>query len=174
MGTRNEARDLVRKWYVQWSGADIAPTAREIAQAVQIIEQYGSEKTSRLVPFLVEVMRTNWPEAKRFGSCGVYVAEAIELLNERDETSARKKQNDQATLATRKRNDDEKKKQQEKKKQEDEKWESLIETLPEDQRDAMREQIQAARSKPITQPNAVKVLLTSFANSTDLPEDMRV
>jgi hypothetical protein len=90
------ARAIVSRWYEQWTGYPSAPNVREIRSAVEWIDRVGAERMIRVIPVVIDLMQTEWPEAKRWGAVPAYLPEALGVLAERDGIEAAKKRKAEA------------------------------------------------------------------------------
>lgn len=67
---------LVADFYRLWSGqANARPTAKELAQARDLLAAHGPAKAKALIPLVVKRMRQKWPGAKTFGAVARYLPE---------------------------------------------------------------------------------------------------
>jgi hypothetical protein len=73
---------LVADFYRLWSDQRFPqPTPKELAQAQELIKEHGEKKAKAIIPLVVEVMRTKWPDAKSFGAVGKYAPEAAQAYD---------------------------------------------------------------------------------------------
>ena len=68
---------LVCEFYRLWEAKeDARPTAKELEQARQMLEEYGPRKAKDVLGKAVRRMKERWPEAKTFGAIQTYVSDA--------------------------------------------------------------------------------------------------
>lgn len=77
----NGSASIVTNWYKAWLGyvPDGVPTERELRQAAGLLADHGEETVKALVRILVQIMKVEWPDAKRFGSIFAYVKQAVDI-----------------------------------------------------------------------------------------------
>jgi hypothetical protein len=69
---------IVTQFYKLWAGADdYRPTAKELEQASDIIEKYGSTRAAALIPLGIERLRRDWPNAKTFSALARYLPDVV-------------------------------------------------------------------------------------------------
>ena len=84
------ARAIVAAFYNRWSpGTPVEPTDTELRQAQELVATHGAAHALELVDSVVALMRSNFPNAKRFGASLVYFREASEQARVRAMQSAR-------------------------------------------------------------------------------------
>lgn len=106
-------RELVEAFYRAWSpGVRAEPTAAERARARELVETHGAEGALALVGPVVQLMRSKFPDAKRFGAALPYFAEAARAAEGRraraevDEEGARRRRSERAEAARRRADDE--------------------------------------------------------------------
>lgn len=76
---------IVTQFYKLWSGADdYRPTAKELEQASNIIEKYGSTRAAALIPLGIERLKRDWPGAKTFSALARYLPDVARDQEKRD------------------------------------------------------------------------------------------
>lgn len=91
------ARDIVADWYQQWTGYPKRPKPYEIMSAATWIDRVGAERLVRVLPILIDIMRTEWPQAKHWSGAEAYLPESLAELDERDQAAAAQKKKVEAT-----------------------------------------------------------------------------
>jgi hypothetical protein len=131
--------ELVAKFYQLWDHTKPEPTKKELVQAKELIEQHGPAKAKDLVPLVVNRLRKEWPEAKRFGAAEKYFAEVATEYDRQQATTRRKK--DQADCD---REDRERvRKERECEKEFRATWQPVWDAAPQAEQDEIREKVKA-------------------------------
>ena len=85
--------ELVCQFHALWENDDkYTPTATERKLAREVIAKYGAEVAEKLLPRVVEIMRTHFPKAKSFGGTSRYWADAANATEHEQAIAGRRKQ----------------------------------------------------------------------------------
>jgi len=84
------AVELVTGFYRLWSGVtDHSPTRRELTQAGELLERFGTGQVLELLPRVIRRMKTDFPQARAFGATLHFWPEASKEHERRQHRSAR-------------------------------------------------------------------------------------
>jgi hypothetical protein len=124
VGTEGAA-SLVCDFYRAWNGTTYhRPTSRELDQAQSIIENFGIDAASAVLPLVVKEMKHRFPEAKAFGATMRYWGDAHKTYRKRQEHAAMRAREHEQEQQTVKKNEHEAQRRERLR----QRWDSLSET----------------------------------------------
>ncbi len=129
--------ELVSQFHSLWEGNDqYQATSTDRARAKEVLTAYGSRHAEKLLPLVVELLREHFPKAKSFGATARYWSDAHKTEEHTQAAGDRRKQDfiDHQLAAERRRLLETRREQL------DETWS----TLPEDEQQAIRDQVLAS------------------------------
>lgn len=99
-------RKLIAEFYHRWADvSDARPRPKETALAEEVIRQYGTEQTQRLLPLVLNLMKQSFPDAQSFGATRNYWPLACQNQKksaERHHADQQKQQQEQTSETVRK------------------------------------------------------------------------
>ncbi|MCM2374699.1 replication initiator protein A [Rhodopirellula sp. ICT_H3.1] len=124
VGTEGAA-SLVCDFYTAWNGATYhRPTSRELDQAQSIIDTFGIDAASAVLPLVVKEMKHLFPEAKAFGATMRYWGDAHKTYRKRQEQAKQRACEHEENLQASKKNEYEVRRRETLR----QRWESLSES----------------------------------------------
>ena len=146
--------ELVCQFHALWGNDDVyTPTGTERRLAREILSKYGAQGAEKLLPRVVEIMRTHFPKAKTFGGTSRYWADAATADRNEQSTADRRKQEfiEQEVEEAKSRQT----------KTDFQRWQALWEQLSEHEQEAIRQTV-LANSHPSLRLEKLPVLLHRF------------
>jgi Replication initiator protein A len=124
--------ELVLEFYRRWSPrAAILPGPRDAEQAQALVREHGEAVARALIPDLVQVLRKEWPDCRSLsGALQKYLPDAVKVYRQEQERKAGRR----AAEAGRRQEQETLLQRQQEERRRNERWQ----TLPPEERDAIR------------------------------------